>query len=135
MAALEEKRGAPLDTASALLLARHYAEWRSLFPYFEKLPSLGAAEFQALAAFAKAAHDQPSATRDTLVGQWHSLVKLIVLGAQAGALDPAAAARAFARVCAALAGPDPSPGALAALRDIAGGQGSLDDAVATRRHD
>ena len=67
-----------------------------------------------------------------MVGEWHSLVKLIVLGAQAGSLDQAAAARAFARVCAVLAGPDPSPNALAALREIAGGQGSVDEAVATR---
>lgn len=131
VASLEEKRGAPLDAASVTLLARHYAEWRFLFPYFEKLPALGSAEFQALAAFAKAASDQPSAARNTLVGQWHSLVKLIVLGAQAGSLDQAAAARAFARVCTVLAGPDPSPKALAALREIAGGQGSLDEAVAT----
>ena len=132
VASLEEKRGVPLDTASATLLARHYAEWRALFPYFEKLPALGSAEFQALEAFAKAASDQPSATRNTLMGEWHSLVKLIVLGAQAGSLDRAAAARAFARVCALLAGPNPSPNALAALREIAGGQGSLDEAVTTR---
>lgn len=129
---LEERRGAPLDAASVALLARHYTEWRSLFPYFEKLPALGSAEFQALAAFANASIDQPSAARNTLVGEWHSLVKLIVLGAQAGSLDPAAAARAFARVCVVLAGPDPSPNALAALREISGGQGSLDEAVATR---
>jgi Ca-activated chloride channel homolog len=132
VASLEEKRGSPLDAAAVTLLARHYAEWRSLFPYFEKLPGLGSAEFQGLAAFASAAIDQASAARNTLVGEWHSLVKLIVLGAQAGSLDQAAAAGAFARVCGVFAGPDPSPKALAALREIAGGQGSLDEAVAIR---
>ena len=132
LASLETKRGAPLDAASAALLVRHYAEWRSLFPYFENLPALGGPGFQALADFAKAALDQPSVARNILVGEWHSLVKLIVLGAQAGSLDQAAAARAFARVCTVLAGPDPSPNALAALREIAGGQGSLDEALATR---
>ena len=132
VASLEEKRGAPLDAASVSLLARHYVEWRSLFPYFEKLPALGSAEFEALAKFSETASSQPLEARNVLVGEWHSLVKLIVLGAQAGSLDQGAAARAFARVCAVLAGPDPSPNALAALREIAGGQGSVDEAVATR---
>jgi VWFA-related protein len=132
VASLEEKRGAPLDEASVTLLARHYAEWRSLFPYFEKLPALGSAEFQALAKFTETASSQPLDARNVLVGEWHSLEKLIVLGAQAGSLDQGAAARAFARVCTDLAGPDPSPNALADLREIAGGQGSVDEAVATR---
>jgi VWFA-related protein len=132
VASLEEKRGAPLDAASVTLLARHYAEWRSLFPYFEKLPALGSAEFEALEKFGDAASAHSPDARNIMVGEWHSLVKLIVLGAQAGSLDQGAAARAFARVCAGLAGPDPSPVALAALREIAGGQGSVDEAVATR---
>jgi VWFA-related protein len=132
VASMEEKRGTPLDAASAGLLVRHYAEWRSLFPYFEKLPALGGAEFQALAKFTETASSQPVEARNVLLGEWHSLVKLIVLGAQAGSLDQGAAARAFARVCMDLAGPDPSPHALADLREIAGGQGSLDEAVATR---
>jgi VWFA-related protein len=132
VASLEEKRGTPLDAASAGLLARHYAEWRSLFPYFEKLPGLGSAEFQALAAFSEFASSQSLEARNILAGEWQSLVKLVVLGAQAGSLDAGTAARAFARVCSVLAGPDPSPKALAALREIAGGQGSVDEAVATR---
>jgi VWFA-related protein len=132
VASLEEKRGAPLDETSARLLARHFAEWRSLFPYFEKLPELGSAEFEALVTFTEAASGLPLDARNTLVGEWHSLMKLIVLGTQAGSLDRSAAARAFAQVCTALAGPDPSSKALAVLRDIAGGQGSVDEAVPTR---
>ena len=88
VAALEEKRGARLDAASATLVARHYAEWRSLFPYFEKLPALGGAEFEALAAFATATLDLPSAARNNVVGQWHSLVKLIVLGGAGRLAEP-----------------------------------------------
>jgi VWFA-related protein len=132
VASLERKRGAPLDPASAVLLARHYGEWHSLFPYFEKLPALGGADFQALADFSAAAAMQPASARNTLLGEWHSLVKLIVMSAQAGSLDPAAAARAFGRVCTALTGPDGSAQALVALREMAGAQGSLDDAVASR---
>jgi VWFA-related protein len=132
IASIEEKRGTPLDAASVGLLARHYADWRSLFPYFEKLPGLGIAEFQALEKFGEAASAHSPDARNIMLGEWHSLVKLTVLGEQAGSLDQAAAARAFARVCAGLAGPDPSPIALAALKEIAGGQGSVDEAVATR---
>jgi VWFA-related protein len=132
VASMEEKRGTPLDAASAGLLARRYAEWRSLFPYFEKLPGLGIAEFQALEKFGEAASAHSPDARNIMLGEWHSLVKLIVLGAQAGSLDQAIAARAFARVCTDLTGPDPSPNALAALKEIAGGQGSVDEAVATR---
>jgi VWFA-related protein len=132
VASMEQKRGTPLDAASAGLLARHYADWRSLFPYFEKLPGLGIAEFQALEKFGEAASAHSPDARNIMLGEWHSLVKLTVLGEQAGSLDQAAAARAFARVCAGLAGPDPSPFALAALKEIAGGQGSVDEAVATR---
>jgi hypothetical protein len=132
VASMEEKRDAPLDADSVKLLTRHFAEWRSLFPYFEKLPALGSAEFQALQNFTEAASAHSTDARNTMVGEWHSLVKLIVLGAQAGSLDQGAAARAFVRVCAGLAGPDPSPNALAALREMAGGQGSVDEAVATR---
>jgi Ca-activated chloride channel family protein len=131
VASMERMRGAPLDQGSASLLARHYTEWRNLFPYFEKLPGLGSAEFQALAAFALAASEQPAAARNILLGEWHSLVKLIVMGEQAGSLDPASAARGFARVCEVLAGPDPSMKALAVLQEIAGGSGSLDEAVAS----
>ena len=132
VASMEAKRGAPLDAASAGLLARHYADWRSLFPYFEKLPGLGGAEFQALAAFTEFSSGQSLEARNIVAGEWQSLVKLIVLGAQAGSLDAGAAAHAFARVCSVLAGPDPSPKALAALREFAGGQGSVDEAVASR---
>ena len=132
VASLEEKRGAPLDEASAGLLARHFAEWRSLFPYFASFKALDSAGFQALAAFSEAASNRPADARDIQVGEWHSLVKLIELGARAGSLDAAAAAQAFTRVCTALAGPDPSTSALSVLREIAGGQGSVDEAVATR---
>lgn len=129
VANVERLRKAPLDEASARLLAGHYASWRPLFPYFEKLPALGRAEFEALAAFEKTALERPPALRNTLLGEWHSLVKLIELGTAAGALDAARAASDFRRVCEALSAPDFSAQSLAALREIAGGASDLDDAV------
>jgi len=131
VARLEEERHAPLDAASARLLAQHYGEWRSLFPYFTALPGLGGAEFQALEAFSKAAAGYSEERRETVIGDWQSLVKLVVLGAQAGSLDAPAAARAFRDICTGLMATDYSAKAIEALRAIAGTGVDLDDAVAT----
>jgi hypothetical protein len=49
LAEIEQQRKASLE-ASVRLLVQHYAEWRALFPYFAKLPDLGAPEFGALDA-------------------------------------------------------------------------------------
>jgi hypothetical protein len=92
VAQLEDRRKTPFDEGSARLLAQHYTEWRPLFPYFEKLPGLGRAEFEALAAFADAVHGYPPAKRNIVLGEWHSLVELIALGTTAGSLDAGGAA-------------------------------------------
>ena len=128
LAQLEDVRKAPLDEGSARLLAQHYAEWRSLFPYFEKLPGLGWAEFEALAGFADAVHGYPSAKKNIVLGEWHSLVELIARGTTAGSLDARQSARAFRSVCDGLRAPDHSAKALEALREIAGGE-DVDEAV------
>jgi len=129
VARVERARSVPLDEASARLLAGHYPAWRSLFPYFEKLPALGPTEFEALAAFEKSVSARPRDLQNTVLGEWHSLVKLIQLGTAAGSLSADAAARDFRRVCEALSAPDYSAQSLAALRDIAGGADNLEEAV------
>ncbi len=121
VAALERTRGAPLDAESARLLAQHYPAWRALFPYFEKLPALGVADFRALASFETSASARPAAVQNAVMGEWHALVKLIELGARSGALDQAAAARAFRAACESLSGQDHAGGAIAALRSFAPG--------------
>jgi Ca-activated chloride channel family protein len=130
VARIEEKRKAALDTESAALLARRYADWRELFPYFEKLPGLGKGEFQALAAFTDAAAKAPPATRNPMLGEWHAVVELIVLASEAGSLDAAGGARWFRRACESLTANDYSAGALATLREMAGGGADLDEALA-----
>ncbi len=117
VAQLEERRKAPLDLASAALLSAHYKDWQNLFPYFESLPSLGKDEFQALAEFTEAVSRSKLAARNAVLGEWHSLVDLIVLGTRSGALDAAQAASAFRRVSEGLASPDHSARALAILRE------------------
>ena len=129
VARVERARSAPLDEPSARLLAEHYPAWRSLFPYFEKLPGLGRTEFEAVAAFEKSVSARPREIQNTVLGEWHSLVKLIQLGTAAGSLSADAAARDFRRACEALSAPDYSAQSLAVLRDIAGGADNLEEAV------
>jgi Ca-activated chloride channel family protein len=129
LAQLEDRRKAPLDEGSARMLAQRYTEWRSLFPYFERLPGLGRAEFEALAAFADAVQGYPPAKRNVVLGEWHSLVELIARGTTAGSLDARRSARAFRLICDSLRAPDHSAKALEALREIAGGGGDVDEGV------
>ena len=121
LAQIEQRRGSPLDEASVTLLAQHYPEWRSLFPYFEALPALGPGEFASLQAFAVAVGKQPPAGQNVVLGEWYSMVELIARGYKAGSLDAAASARAFRSTCEGLSQDDHSAKALAVLREIAGG--------------
>ncbi|HVO97873.1 MAG TPA: VWA domain-containing protein [Bryobacteraceae bacterium] len=127
---LEERRATPLDDASARLLERHFHEWRSLFPYFDEMPGLGHGDLEALEVFSKAVAGYRRPQQNMVMGYWHSLVALIVLGRKAGSLDDAAAVRAFRRACEGLLADDYSAQALAVLREIAGSNSNLDDAVA-----
>ena len=129
LARLEKERKAPLDATSARLLVERYGAWRPLLPYFEKLPALGAAEFQALAAFETSVSGQPPQAQNVIMGDWQSLVMLIELGTRAGTLDASQGAHDFQIVCESLSGPGYSGRAIAALREIAGGAADLDEAV------
>ena len=131
IAVLEEKRGVPLSAAAVQLLAQHYNQWRTLFGYFEKLPGLDAAEFRALADFADTAAKAPAGNQNLLLGEWHSLVKLIVLGTQAGSLNASQGAQAFRQVCEAMRSPNPSAGAIEAVREMGGGATDVDEALAS----
>jgi Ca-activated chloride channel family protein len=73
---LRDKRGAELDAESIALLRSHFAEWRPLWPYFERFKRLEATDFQALAAFEAVAHQAPPARREALLGVWYALIDL-----------------------------------------------------------
>jgi len=68
VARLEQARKAPLDEGSVKLLARHASEWRHLFPYFERLPGLIRAEFEALESFVSHVRAQQPSRRNLLLG-------------------------------------------------------------------
>ena len=128
---LEKKRGAPFDEASAKLLASHFDEWSALFPYFEQMPGLSRVDFEALEAFSKAVAGYRKPRQNAVMGEWHSLMALIVLGRKAGSLDGSAGVKAFRHACEGLLAEDYSAKALAVLREIAGEDSpNLDDAIA-----
>ena len=129
---LENRRGAPLDAASVAILVHHRDDWRNLLPYLEKLPGLGAAEFQALASFEDAVGKLSGETEAIRLGDWHSLVELVVLASQAKSLTAAQAAQAFRQACEIVRSDNPSAESIAILRSMAGGAEDLDDAVPTR---
>ena len=132
VAELEQKRGARLSPQAAQLLAQRHNEWRSLFPDFEKLPALEAPGFSALAAFSDSAAKAAPARRNLLLGEWHSLVKLIVLGSQSGSLSQTQAADAFRQACEAMQSPNASAGAIETLRAMMGPAADLDAVLARR---
>jgi len=131
-ARLEGARKAALDASSARALARHYTEWRGLFPYFERLPGLGAEEFKALESFEAAVRKSEPEKRNLVMGEWHSLVELIALGTQSGAIDSTAGACLFRRVCMEL--PDGASPArvIAILREMTGQAANLDEALPSK---
>ena len=131
VARVEAKRNAPLDEESARLLARHYAEWRPLLPYFEKLPRLGHVEFAALESFQAGVDKFDPSARNSLLAEWHSLLELIVHGSNSGALTAEDATRFFGRIST-LAAPDHAARAMTILIEMAGGPSNLNAAVADK---
>ncbi len=126
---IERERHVPLDEISAKTLLRNHVQWRPLFAYFERLPGLGGAEFSALERFAAAARAYPPARRETVIGEWHSLIELLALGVKSGALDKETSARLFRRVSDSLQAGDYSAKAVEALRAMLPRNGDPDDAV------
>jgi VWFA-related protein len=118
--------------ASVRRIREHYGAWRWLFPYFEKLPALGAEEFAALARFESSVAGRRPEELNEIAGEWHSLVKLAELGVTSGALDGAEGARAFRRACQAASAPDHREQALAAVREMLGDPDDLDEAIPGR---
>jgi Ca-activated chloride channel homolog len=128
VARLEKNRKAPLDEASAKLLARHYAEWRALFPLFERLPELTGDDFAALEKFGDATKRLLQPQQNLVVADWHALVELMMRGRDAGTVI---VPRAFRDICTGLAVADPSSRSIQLLREMAG-DGDLDQVVPAR---
>jgi len=127
---IERERKTPLDTASVAAIIRNQTEWRPLFAYFGRLPGIGAPEFAALEKFASAARNYEPARRESVMGEWYSLIELLSLGVRSGALDAPSSAGYFRRICDAAQASDHSVQAVQTLRSMSGGGNSADAAIA-----
>ncbi len=131
VARLEQQRGSPLDEQIAGLIARNHKQWTPLYSYFEALPAMGREEYAALAAFGESLAARPPGERNAVLGEWYALVELISRAAKAGSLNAATAARAFRQASLDLSGDTHATRAVALLRQLAAGNGDLEDAVAS----
>jgi Ca-activated chloride channel family protein len=132
IARIEDTRGAPFDEACVRLLVRHYDAWAPLFPYFQKLPALGSAEFEALAAFTSATSRLPLAQKELVLGAWYSAVEFASLGSAAGSVDAARAAEVFRLSCQITPAQDLAPKLLAILRALTGSSEEFAEALRSR---
>lgn len=96
---IDAHRPEPLDAASALLLAQHYGADRALYPYFASLTGLTQPQFEHFFGLAEQLRGAQRVELNVMLGELHSLIELISLAQEAGAIDPAAAAGLFDSVC------------------------------------
>jgi tetratricopeptide (TPR) repeat protein len=96
---IDQHRPSPLDEASALLLAQNYGRDKAFYPYFAVLTGLGREQFEHFFALAEQLRSVPRADLNVILGEFDSLIALISLAAESGALDAATAAGLFDQVC------------------------------------
>lgn len=95
VARIDAHRDDPLDDTSALLLAQHYASYRALYPYFASLTAVTAPQFERFFAFIEPLRNLPRLQANTVLGHVHSLLALLCLAQESGAISPPAAAQVF----------------------------------------
>ena len=119
---IDQHRDDPLDEASALLLAQHYAVAGTTYPYFASLTELGEPQFTRFFRIVDQVQSLPKMQLNLLLGHLHSLIELLALGQETGALDGKAAAELFGSLCdrfaSASSAADYSIASLAAVRGM-----------------
>ncbi len=92
-------RHQPMDEVMAAALSQNYARYQSVFPYFAALPELTGQ--QALTFFQAAARLEKfeKAELNTVLGEFHALLKLVVLLNEARAFPDRKAAELFSSIC------------------------------------
>lgn len=95
---IDGHRSDPLDEASALLLAQHYAEDGAAYPYFAVLTGLGQKEFEGFFAAADTLRPLSEFERAVQLAPLDSLIEMDCLAQQAGAIDDAQGAEVFGKI-------------------------------------
>jgi tetratricopeptide (TPR) repeat protein len=95
---IDEHRNDPLDEASALLLAQHYAEDGAAYPYFAILTGLGQKQFEQFFAMADTWRPLSETERAAQLAPFDSLVEIVCLAQQVTAIDEAQSAALFGKI-------------------------------------
>jgi hypothetical protein len=95
---IDQHRTVPLDETSALLLAQHFTEDGAAYPYFAILTGLGPKEFQQFFALAAALRQMAPPERAAQLAPIESLIEIVCLAQEAGAIDEAHSAELFSRI-------------------------------------
>ena len=96
---IDQHRSEPLDEESALLLAQNYGPHKAFYPYFAILTGLGRDQFEHFFALTNQLRSVPRFDLNVILGEFDSLIALISLAQESGALDAPAAAGLFDQVC------------------------------------
>ena len=99
VARIDAHRSKPLDQASALLLAQTYTQAHALYPYFAVLTGLEQPHFQQLFALAEKLRAVPEVEQNVVLGELHSLIRLLCLAQEAGRVTEQQSAALFALLC------------------------------------
>lgn len=96
---IDQHRSAPLDEASALLLAEHFVRSQAAYPYFASLTALGQAEFESFFAMEAKLGTLSPVELNAVLGEFHALAKLLCLAQESGRLPDKQAADLFGELC------------------------------------
>ena len=111
---VDAHRRQPMDETMALLLAQNYAKYESIFPYFAELTELTGQQTSSFFQAARRLETFSGVELNTVLGEFHSLLKLVSLLHESRVISAAQAAELFAMVCNNFAGVK-APGESAAV--------------------
>ena len=95
---VDAHRSDPLDEASALLLAQRFAQDAAAYPFFATLTGLGQKQFEQFFALTESVRARPDAEKGAELAPIYSLIEILCLAQQAGALSEAQSAELFGRI-------------------------------------
>ncbi|MGH9593632.1 MAG: hypothetical protein ACRD5L_11105, partial [Bryobacteraceae bacterium] len=95
---IDSHRTEPLDQASALYLAQHFDDDEAMYPYFSVLTGLKEEQFREFFELSDAMQSLEGLEKNAALGTFHSLIKILCLAQQAGALDETQAADLFGKI-------------------------------------
>src|SRR5262245_10015942 len=98
VARIDAHRKQPMDEVMALTLSQMYGKYRAIFPYFAALSSLNSDHVTTFASAAERIEKVDQAEMNTVLGEFHSLIQLIIMLKEAGKLSDQKSAELFSFV-------------------------------------